>query len=220
MANSTISGNTATTSGGGFYVSGATVITNTTISGNTANYGGGMFADAGIAHIVLTHTTIADNIGTIYGGGIYFSDAEIFMAGVLLKAGPSGENCISDSSYQSLLYDDGYNLSDDNNCGFFVASSANNIPLNLGPLQDNGGPTLTQLPGAGSPALDRIPHGTTINNDGTTYTCNQNGQPLDTDQRGDPHPSPASGNCDVGAVEFSFDFTAQKPILVSPAAVP
>lgn len=60
----------------------------------------------------------------------------------------------------------------------------------LGPLADNGGPTLTHLPGAGSIAVDFIPDGT--NGCGTT---------LVTDQRGEPRPfGPA---CDAGSVEGS-----------------
>lgn len=97
-----------------------------------------------------------------------------------------------------------------------VTGSANNIALLLGTLQNNGGQTLTQLPGTGSLALDRIPNGATVNNNGTVYVCNQNGQLLDTDQRDDPRPSVPSGNCDVGAVEVNLNFGAQKPILVSP----
>ncbi len=61
----------------------------------------------------------------------------------------------------------------------------------LGPLQDNGGRTLTMMPGAGSPAIDAGDPG-----------CNQaDGTPLGTDQRG--HLRPAGAACDLGAVELS-----------------
>jgi CSLREA domain-containing protein len=55
----------------------------------------------------------------------------------------------------------------------------------LGPLQDNGGPTWTMAPAAGSPAIDAVP-------------APGNGAPA-TDQRGVPRPYGAG--VDIGAVE-------------------
>lgn len=60
----------------------------------------------------------------------------------------------------------------------------------LGPLQDNGGPTPTHLIGGGSSAVDLIPNG--VNGCGTVLT---------TDQRGEPRPF-AGGDCDAGSVEI------------------
>jgi len=57
----------------------------------------------------------------------------------------------------------------------------------LGPLQDNGGPAHTQLPKAGSSAI----------NAGYNPTC------AATDQRGVPRPQGV--NCDIGAVEVVLD---------------
>ncbi|MEA2424978.1 MAG: hypothetical protein QOH13_1388, partial [Thermoleophilaceae bacterium] len=57
----------------------------------------------------------------------------------------------------------------------------------LGPLQANGGPTLTMALGGGSAALDQIPHG--------TANCPY------SDQRGVTRPYPAGGLCDIGAFE-------------------
>ena len=56
--------------------------------------------------------------------------------------------------------------------------------LNLGPLQDNGGPTMTHALGAGSVAIDVIP----------ADACE-----VDEDQRGEPRPGGTM--CDVGAFE-------------------
>jgi hypothetical protein len=75
-------------------------------------------------------------------------------------------------------------LSDDNTCGFAAGGGADNVTdLLLGPLTDNGGPTLTHLPQPGSRAID---NGTDI------------GAPA-TDQRGVERPQLAG--IDVGAVE-------------------
>ena len=109
----------------------------------------------------------------------------------------SGANC------SGTIIDDGYNVSDDNSCGFSGTGSLNNAALNLGPLQDNGGPTQTHLPDAGSMAINRIPAGVTIVTNGVSYTCDQNGEALDTDQRGQPRPVNPGGYCDAGAVEAS-----------------
>ena len=65
--------------------------------------------------------------------------------------------------------------------------------LNLGPLADNGGPTMTHALGAGSVAIDQIPEADCVD---------ANGQPLTTDQRGEPRPEPGGTKCDVGAVEL------------------
>lgn len=59
----------------------------------------------------------------------------------------------------------------------------------LGALTDNGGPTLSRMPHAGSPALDRIPAGSPV-----CYLV-----PLD--QRGSTRP--VGSGCDAGSVEGS-----------------
>jgi hypothetical protein len=60
----------------------------------------------------------------------------------------------------------------------------------LGPLQDNGGPTMTHALGAGSVAIDVIPGAECLDAEG---------EPLTTDQRGEPRPG--GSTCDVGAFE-------------------
>jgi hypothetical protein len=66
----------------------------------------------------------------------------------------------------------------------------------LGPLGDNGGPTQTHMPLAGSPAID---------------TATSGGCPA-ADQRGIGRPADGNGDgvaaCDVGAVEFLDECTA------------
>lgn len=58
----------------------------------------------------------------------------------------------------------------------------------LGPLANNGGPTLTHLPGAGSPALNIVPMG--------TLGC---GTAVPQDQRGETRPQDSA--CTLGSVE-------------------
>ena len=88
--------------------------------------------------------------------------ATLHLAGNIFAASTSGDNCFNCGT----LNDNGYNLSDDATCTNGGTGSATNATLNLGALADNGGPTLTHLPGAGSAAIGAIPNGTTISNNG------------------------------------------------------
>lgn len=60
----------------------------------------------------------------------------------------------------------------------------------LAALANNGGPTMTHMPGLAGSAVDLIPQGS--GGCGTTYTV---------DQRGAPRPEAPGGACDAGAVE-------------------
>ncbi len=82
------------------------------------------------------------------------------------------------------ITDAGYNMSSDGSANFNSGSSFNFTDPLLGPLADNGGPTLTMALSAGSPAVD---FGTSV------------GAP-NTDQRGFARPSGLG--VDVGAYEL------------------
>jgi hypothetical protein len=93
----------------------------------------------------------------------------------------------------------GYNIeSRGNTCGFNQPTDQVDMTaeqLNLGPLEDNGGPTMTHALGEGSVAIDVIPEEDCVDADG---------EPLTTDQRGEPRPDwtfKPSPRCDVGAFE-------------------
>jgi hypothetical protein len=91
----------------------------------------------------------------------------------------------------------GYNLSSDDSCTFDGAGDINNTDPNLGPLQDNGGPTQTMALLPESLAID------TGNPDGCT---DGNGHLLKTDQRGKLRPDKEdTGGCDRGAYERQKD---------------
>ncbi|HEU5008107.1 MAG TPA: choice-of-anchor Q domain-containing protein [Jatrophihabitantaceae bacterium] len=94
----------------------------------------------------------------------------------------------------AAMTSDGYNLDSDGSCGFDKAGDHSTVNPELGALQDNGGPTKTMMPLAGSPAIDAIPNET-----GSCVTD------FPTDQRGTTRP--IGSGCDIGAVE-------------TPAAVP
>jgi predicted outer membrane repeat protein len=152
IVNSTVSGNSAGDSGGGIATGGPVQITNSTISGNSAaNSGGGIASRGHPAEIA--NTTLSGNSASS-GGGIYnvgqYGALEI--SNTILNAGPLGENIFNNGG---TVTSHGYNVSSDNGGGYLTGpgDQINTDPL-LGPLQDNGGPTLTHLPLAGSPAID------------------------------------------------------------------
>ncbi len=70
------------------------------------------------------------------------------MVNTLLDANVPGGNCAG------AILDAGHNLSFDGTPAFTNSASWNNIDPKLGPLADNGGPTLTMALLAGSPAID------------------------------------------------------------------
>src|SRR6185295_4239186 len=73
-----------------------------------------------------------------------------------------------------------------------VVNTYSGVDPNLGPLQDNGGPTQTFALLPGSVAIDT----------GNPAGCTDNlGATLTTDQRG--FPRPINGRCDMGAYEYS-----------------
>ena len=74
-------------------------------------------------------------------------------------------------------------------CSFAATGDQTATDPMLGSLADNGGQTLTRLPGGASPAIDAIPVGTAGLCDGS--------QPAD--QRGVARPTGPA--CDKGAVE-------------------
>jgi predicted outer membrane repeat protein len=209
VSNCTLSGNAAWTGGGIFgstpWSSGLMRIVNSTLSGNVATNGsgGGIFTDvgtvytdgsvAGSAMVEVLNSTFSSNSASFGGGGIHMrttvGSGTLKLGSTILAKG-SGMNLTNDGPVFSL----GYNLSSDDGGGFLSNPTdlMSTDPL-LGPLQDNGGPTLTHAPLPGSPAIDQ----------------GMNFAGLATDQRGfartldDPGVlnAPGGDGTDIGAVE-------------------
>ena len=148
VTDSTIDNNTADGGGGGIFSGNGTplFIQNSTISSNTAGNGGGIYGGGTVAH-----TTVSGNSAN-QGGGFYnLNGPQLTLGNTILKTGASGANIYSNITVLSQ----GYNLSNDNGGGYLTGpgDQINTDPL-LGPLQDNGGLTFTQMPLNGSPAID------------------------------------------------------------------
>jgi hypothetical protein len=173
---------------GGIWNSGTLTATNCTVSQNVGVFDqsyGGIFNNA---TLTLTNSTVSGNFG--FGG----LPNDIVNIGTLAIANTlvDGE-CRTD---RGTITSNGHNIESlGNTCAFDqptdqVSVSADD--LKLGPLQDNGGPTMTHALGVDSVALDRILGVECVDADG---------EPLTTDQRGEPRPEPEGSMCDVGAFE-------------------
>ena len=88
-----------------------------------------------------------------------------------------------------------HNLSSDSSCSLTGTGDLPNTNPLLGPLQDNGGSTLSYELLRGSPAI----------NHGDNARCPP------TDQRGIARPQ--AGICDIGAYEYVFPFTMILPVI-------
>jgi hypothetical protein len=179
LANTTVSNNV----GGGVHNEGGATISNSTVSGNTG-YGEHDIWPYGIynsAYATVSNSTIS-GAKAIFVSGWSGSSSGIDIAATLVEGECSREgDAVSWTS-------NGYNIeSPGNTCSFDHATDQTEktpAQLNLGPLQDNGGPTETHALGAGSVAINHIP----------AVDCE-----ADEDQRGVLRPQ--GDACDVGAVE-------------------
>jgi CSLREA domain-containing protein len=189
VTNSTFSGNSATSAGGGiFSLGGTTTVTNSTFSGNSANFAGGGIASFG-GTLTVTNSTFSGNSATSSagaGGGIANTSTATLRNTVMANS-PSGGNCAG-----TTITDGGYNIDDGTTCGFSAAnhSMPSTDPQLAGRLANNGGPTKTIALKKGSPAIDAIPKGT-----------NGCGTEIKEDQRGVKRPQ--GPGCDIGAFERS-----------------
>jgi hypothetical protein len=188
---STVSGNAAV-SGGGIDNQGAlTTIVDSTVAQNTASDGGGIYDEGG--RLTLTSSTLSGNTApsrsTPEGVGIFNDNGAVSVAATILADNGPASGC--DSTGSGGISDAGYNV-DDDSCGFPDATGSQvDVDPDLGPLEDNGGPTQTMSPLLTSPVLNRIPAGAVGNG---TALC------PGTDQRGVARPQ--GDECDIGAVEL------------------
>lgn len=204
----TVSGNVAEQFGGGIFNGGAGTLTvvNSTVSGNSGLRGGGIANKANLSVInstisgnsergrgalynnsqgsaVVTNSTITGNTSSLDAFTAFYNLGTVTFTNTVI-----GDACggLEDASHWT---DGGGNLDSATTCGFSAANSKSNATLNLGPLADNGGPTQTIMPGAGSDAIN--------------FTVCTNA-PF-ADQRDYLRPDPASvglaAPCDSGAVE-------------------
>jgi hypothetical protein len=191
ISNSTISGN-----GDGVHNStlSDTVVSDSTISDN----GSGIHNDGAIAASVY-NTTMSNNGVEIQNS----SPVVVTVSNTIFNVSPGGHSIVNDFG---TVTSDGYNVSSDDGGGYLNApgDQINTDPL-LGPLQDNGGPTLTRALLSGSPAID-------------AGDPNFVGPP-DYDQRGPGYDRVRNGRIDVGSFEVQEPLSTPTPS-VPPTATP
>jgi len=226
IAGSTISGNTARRHGGGIDSQGPLTITNSTISGNTAGesstypgFGGGLYAaidpetgsgdisnstftgnnavlgDGGAIYsaraLTLTQSTLAHNSAHLAGGissnfGTFTAGASLFLDSPCLIS-------------FSTLTDNGFNVTDDDSCGFGASSLVSTATaLHLRPLAANG---------------SRGPHTMAITTASSAHSFVPVASCLATDERGKPRPGVLGAmTCDAGAYELQPAQLALSPM--------
>jgi uncharacterized repeat protein (TIGR01451 family) len=220
LVNSTINGNQTGAgfgggAGGGVSNSGTMTLVNSTISGNQTGIGNGGSGGSGggvsnsSGTLTLVNSTISGNqtgagfVGSSggFGGGIFNGAATVdvkntIIAGNSVAAGGSGPDLSGTFNSQD------YNLIGSTSGATIQGTTTHNITgvsANLGPLQNNGGPTQTMQPLPGSPAINA---GDPNNLPPDTFDLNNNGdtaEPLPVDQRG--FTRVVGSGFDIGAVE-------------------
>ena len=150
-----------------------------TFNANTSA-GGGAIGSAGT--VKLNAVTVSANAaGSSKGGGIWREGGSFTIAGSILAANTAttGPNCYGSPALA------GTNIVQSTTGCTSSGGAALAVDPKLGALGDNGGSTLTRLPGVGSPAIDAYAPAcvTTV------------------DQRGLSRSPTPGGKCDIGSVE-------------------
>jgi hypothetical protein len=175
------SSHTGAGDGGGIFADGATLnITNSTVTGNTTpNHGAGIAVVGGTTNITNS-TVTANHNQTGLNGGIFAAGPVNLRSSIL--AGNTNASIVDTSpnlsgSINSLGYNVIGSLGTPPNDAPYTAHPTDQVgvtdaQLNLGPLQNNGGPTPTHAPGAGSVAIDKgHSTGATADQRGLTRPC-------------------------------------------------
>ena len=201
LTNSTLSGNSTAgvdSNGGGVYSRNTVSLTNSTVSGNSttasATSGGGIYSWATVS---LTNSTVTGNSSMGRGGGVDLGLAatrQLRMNSSILagNTAPMGRD-YGFFPYGNLLSPDiRYSLIG-NTAGTQIQGGTGpgnllNVSPRLGPLADNGGPTLTH---------SLLPDSPAINSGNPSIAAG-------FDQRGTPFERVVDGRADMGAFEAFF----------------
>jgi hypothetical protein len=198
VARSTVSENTGGKYGGLCNAGGFVSLTNSTISNNSAELSGAVFNGSGPEQgaLTITSTTVSGNTAMSGAGIVNVINAPSGSALLTMTNSAVDDTCAGFPQGAPDISSGGYNVESPGDTCRFDPDGTDLVDvteqqLNLGPLADNGGPTMTHKPGdgglaEGSVAIDRIPGD----------ACE-----VDTDQRGEPRPEAGGTMCDVGSVE-------------------
>ncbi len=211
ITNSTISNNRALGAnssgtagrGGGIYVGSSSTLNmvNSTVSGNFAgqDYGGIIWQNSSneIFNLNITNSTIVNNTAASNVGGVGVTNASTTQL-VNLRNTIVANNVANGGTAQDIgtsINSLGYNLIKNTTGATITGDTTTNITgqdPNLGPLQNNGGPTLTHALLAGSPAIDK--------GESADISIDQRGLPRPFDTPGIPSAT-GGDDSDIGAFE-------------------
>lgn len=194
IENSTFSGNSASYSGGAIYSEFTIIgtIINSTFSGNSASYTGGAIQNLSTSIDAILSSTFSGNSAQ-NSGAISNSNSTITALNNSLFHNNIGWGC--DNIIGTF---NGANNISDNPSGGYPGLIATTLSSNsVGPLADNGGPTLTHALLLGSEAIDVAD---TVTNTGTATSTDQRGFATDNIR-------------DIGAYEV------QVPVVTVPANI-
>jgi outer membrane protein OmpA-like peptidoglycan-associated protein len=223
ITHSTLSGNQAGSKsfGGGLLIEGnvdsAIDVVDSTISGNSAADGGGVSLGYDGSHaffgsppgsVAFENSTIAANTASASGGGIYLGQyntgsgdqsATAKISSTIVAgntAAGSAEDLARPSTSTSGGFDAAFSLIQHPGSAPFLSqqSDITGVDPQLGPLQNNGGPTETMMPSATSPVIDQ-------GKAATDLTTDQRFDPRTVDVSGIANP-PGGDGTDIGAVEL------------------
>jgi parallel beta-helix repeat protein len=191
----TFSNNSVTGGGGGIVIppGGKATLTNCTFSNNSAHLSGGALNVSGSA--TLTNCTFSNNNSATTGGGIWVNPAtggilnltNTIVAGNTAGTGPDIDGAVATADHNLVGNAAGSTGIVNGVNGNFVGGNGNPvINADLGPLQNNGGPTETMALLAGSLAIGHA--------DNTKAPA--------TDERGVKRLDEAGETTDIGAFEL------------------
>ncbi len=194
---SSITNNSAGGDGGGIQEAGTANLINTTISSNTAAGSGGGLNDQGGTTLKTYNVTITGNTAAVGGGmaNVPFLGASWELRNTIV-GGNSAPNAPDVSNAFGSQISQGNNLikvTTGAPSGSFVASDILGADPRLGPLQENGGPTLTHALLPGSPAIDKGSNGNLL----ASMTTDQRGFMIRVIDGG------LSLTVDIGAYEYT-----------------
>lgn len=202
VVNSTIHGNNGPLGGGGIINAGGGTLSvvNSTLSDNHTTDAGGAILNADNSTASIINSTLSDN-SAASGGGLFTSGTLVTLDNTIIANSLGGGDCVRlsgalDASHS--LIEGGLSCVNGTNTNNLTGDP------NLGPLQDNGGPTFTHALLAGSPAI----------NQGDNTVCVDPATVNNLDQRGITRPQGAA--CDIGA----FELVDATPPTASPTQAP
>lgn len=198
--------------GGGLEAYASVTVIGSTISGNSADYDGGIFVGGSSAlGVAITNSSITDNVVSDYGAIVSLQPVALYNSTVAFNRSKTafhegaGLYLIgADATIKSSIVAANFNATGPADLGAqggqIAATSKDNLIIastvsvpsgtisdcpKLGPLANNGGPTLTHALNHASPAIDQ----------------GDNDAILDSDQR--QVARVIGANADIGAVEWS-----------------